>query len=73
MPRPMTHSLMASMLRGLGAEIKRIVISDIVDDTIFSTITLRNGESMIEVDSRPSDAIALAVHCAHLYRHLKKC
>ena len=73
MPRPMTHSLMASMLRGLGAEINRIVISDIVDDTIFSTITLRNGESMIEVDSRPSDAIALAVHCAHLYWHLKKC
>ena len=63
MPRPMTHSLMASMLRGLGAEIKRIVISDIVDDTIFSNITLRNGESMIEIDSRPSDAIALAVHC----------
>jgi bifunctional DNase/RNase len=73
MPRPMTHSLMASMLRGLGAEINRIVISDIVDDTIFSTITLRNGESMIEIDSRPSDAIALAVHCAHLYWHLKKC
>ena len=63
MPRPMTHSLMASMLRGLGAEIERIVISDIVDDTIFATITLRNGESMIELDSRPSDAIALSVHC----------
>ncbi len=63
MPRPMTHSLMASMLRGLGAEIERIVISDIVDDTIFATITLRNGESMIELDSRPSDAIALSVRC----------
>ena len=43
-PRPMTHRLMASMLRGLGVEIERIVISDIVDDTIFATITLRNGE-----------------------------
>ena len=62
MPRPMTHSLMASMLRGLGAEIERIVISDIVEDTIFATITLRNGEAMIELDSRPSDAIAMAVH-----------
>lgn len=63
-PRPMTHDLMRNILESLSVSVQKIVVNDLRDNTYFATITLnRNGES-VEVDSRPSDAIALALRAA---------
>lgn len=60
-PRPMTHDLIKSLLLGLGTGMKKVVVSDLREDTFFAIIWLeRNGE-LISVDSRPSDALALAL------------
>jgi len=60
-PRPMTHDLIRNLLFGLEAAVKKIVVSDLRDDTFYAVIWLeRNGE-MISVDSRPSDALAIAL------------
>jgi bifunctional DNase/RNase len=60
-PRPMTHDLIRNLLFGLEAGVKKIVVNDLKDDTFFAVIWLeRNGE-MISVDSRPSDALAIAL------------
>lgn len=60
-PRPMTHDLMDSMISDLGATVTQVVVSEIKDETFYAKIVMqRNGET-IERDSRPSDAIALAV------------
>jgi bifunctional DNase/RNase len=59
--RPMTHDLIRNLLFGLEAAVKKIVVSDLKDDTFYAVIWLeRNGE-MISVDSRPSDALAIAL------------
>ena len=63
MPRPMTHDLMDSMIRDLGATVTRVVVSEMRDDTFVANVELRTNDATIEVDSRPSDAIALAVRC----------
>jgi uncharacterized protein len=60
-PRPMTHDLMRDMLSEMNAEVERIVISDLVDQTFFATIKMASNGNKAEVSSRPSDAIALAV------------
>ena len=62
MPRPMTHSLMHKMLGDLAAEVEKVVVSDIVDGTFFAILRVKTGNDAIEYDTRPSDAIALAVH-----------
>jgi bifunctional DNase/RNase len=60
-PRPMTHDLIKVLLMGLDASIKKVVVSELKDDTFYALIWLeRNGE-LISVDSRPSDALALAL------------
>ncbi len=60
-PRPMTHDLVTALLKQLEAKIDKIVVCDLQENTFFARIHLnRNGEEL-EVDSRPSDAIALAV------------
>ena len=60
-PRPMTHDLIRNLLFGLEAGVKKIVVSELKDDTFFAVIWLeRNGE-MISVDARPSDALAIAL------------
>jgi hypothetical protein len=60
-PRPMTHDLIKSLLLGLGTGIRKVVVSDLREDTFYAIIWLeRNGE-LISVDSRPSDALALAL------------
>ena len=59
--RPMTHDLMKSMLNELGAELDRVEVTCLKDNTFFSSIYLKVGEKNIVVDSRPSDAIALAL------------
>ena len=60
-PRPMTHDLVTEMLSQLDAQVVRICVTDLRENTFFATITLQQDGSEIEVDSRPSDAIALAV------------
>jgi uncharacterized protein len=60
-PRPMTHDLIRNLLFGLEAGVRKVVVSDLKDDTFFAVIWVeRNGE-MISVDSRPSDALAIAL------------
>ncbi|MCE5324834.1 MAG: DUF151 domain-containing protein [Planctomycetaceae bacterium] len=58
-PRPMTHDLMATVIDAMGGRLERIVINDIRDHTFIATIYIAQGEKLIEIDARPSDAIAL--------------
>jgi bifunctional DNase/RNase len=60
-PRPMTHDLLSDMLEQLGAQIVRITVTELRENTFYAQITLQQDGSEIEVDSRPSDAIALAI------------
>ncbi len=60
-PRPMTHDLMNSIVDVLGASINSIVVSDLKNDTFYAKIIINVDGEQMEVDSRPSDAIALAV------------
>jgi uncharacterized protein len=60
-PRPMTHDLLKRMVESLGASVEKIIISDLQDNTFFAIIQLKHGEHQLEVDARPSDAIALAL------------
>jgi bifunctional DNase/RNase len=58
-PRPMTHDLLESIISGLGARIERIVVNDLRNHTFYAKIVLSLNDKTVEVDSRPSDAIAL--------------
>ena len=58
-PRPMTHDLLASVIENLGAKIEKIVINDLRQHTFFARIHLSVDGRNVEIDSRPSDAIAL--------------
>jgi len=60
-PRPMTHDLVTDMLSQLDAHVVRICVTELRDNTFYATITVQQDGSEIEIDSRPSDAIALAV------------
>ena len=60
-PRPLTHDLIKNILESLNARVQKIVVNDLRDNTFFAVIHLRLGTSDITVDSRPSDAIALAL------------
>jgi len=60
-PRPMTHDLMATMLKKLDAKIERVVITDLKDNTYFAEVHIQHHDKIFVVDSRPSDALALAV------------
>ena len=60
-PRPMTHDLLDSVIKNLGARIERIVVNDLRSHTFFARIILSLNGKTVEVDSRPSDAIALGV------------
>jgi len=59
--RPLTHDLLRNVLQALGAEVQRIDIVDLRDDVFYARIVLRVAGREIEIDSRPSDALALAV------------
>lgn len=61
MPRPMTHDLFCNILEELNIEIREVLISSLTDGTFFSKISLAGESGSGEVDSRPSDAIALAL------------
>ncbi len=60
-PRPMTHDLLKNMLTGLDARVHKIVVNDLRDDTFFAVIWVERDGQIISVDSRPSDALALAL------------
>jgi bifunctional DNase/RNase len=60
-PRPMTHDLLTSMLGELDAQVVRITVTELRENTFHASITIQQNGTEIEVDSRPSDAIALAV------------
>ncbi len=60
-PRPMTHDLISEMLEELDATCTKVSITELKENTFFATITLLVGDREIEIDSRPSDALALAV------------
>jgi bifunctional DNase/RNase len=60
-PRPMTHDLFTDMLGQLEAQVTRIAVTELRENTFYAMITLAVDGSEIEIDSRPSDAIALAV------------
>lgn len=61
MPRPMTHDLLADIIQAMGGELEQIVISDLRDHTFIATLYIRQGQQLLEIDARPSDAIALGV------------
>ena len=60
-PRPMTHDLVTDMLGELNARVSRISVTELRENTFYAVITLQVDGSEIEIDSRPSDALALAV------------
>jgi uncharacterized protein len=60
-PRPMTHDLIKTVLHGLGTGIRKVVVSELKDDTFYAVIWLDKDGELISVDSRPSDALALAL------------
>ena len=60
-PRPMTHDLLDSIIKNLGAKIEKIVVNDLRNHTFYAKIYLNFNGQTVEIDSRPSDAIALGV------------
>jgi uncharacterized protein len=59
--RPMTHDLLKNMVEAMGGHIKRIVVNDLVDNTFFARIIVDVDGKTMEIDARPSDAVALAL------------
>ena len=63
-PRPLTHDLILNVVEKLGGRIEDIVVCDLEDQTYFARLRIRRGkDELIEVDARPSDAIAIAMTC----------
>jgi len=60
-PRPMTHDLLKNILEGLGITVQQVVVNDLKENTFYATIELNYNGSVVSIDSRPSDAIALAL------------
>jgi hypothetical protein len=60
-PRPMTHDLVKNVLFGLDASLRKVVVSELKDDTFYAVIWVEKDGELISIDSRPSDALALAL------------
>ena len=60
-PRPMTHDLIKNLLTGVEATVHKVVVSELKDETFYAVIWLEQNGELISVDSRPSDALALAL------------
>lgn len=67
-PRPLTHDLFASVIRGLGGVLRRVTITRVEDNTYFAELLIQRGDHVFSVDARPSDSIAIALRLdAELY------
>ncbi|QDU91044.1 hypothetical protein Pla175_44610 [Pirellulimonas nuda] len=62
-PRPLTHDLLVSAVEQLGGELRDVVISELRDHTYYAKLRVRLDGELVEIDARPSDAIAVAVSC----------
>ena len=62
-PRPLTHDLLVGIVETMGAELDSVLINELRDHTYFASLRIRYEGELIEIDSRPSDAIAVAVTC----------
>ena len=60
-PRPLTHDLLGTLVRELGAAPVKVQVDDVRDDTFIGSVFVRQGERILELDARPSDAIAIAL------------
>ena len=60
-PRPMTHDLLKNMLLGLNVQVEKVVVNDLRDDTFYALIWMKRDGQRMSIDSRPSDALALAL------------
>jgi uncharacterized protein len=60
-PRPMTHDLLANIIEQMGGRVERIEINDLTDHTFYARIHIRRDGHVLQIDSRPSDAIALGI------------
>ncbi len=60
-PRPMTHDLLKNILEGLGITVQQVIVNDLKENTFYATIELNYNGNVVSIDSRPSDAIALAL------------
>jgi uncharacterized protein len=60
-PRPMTHDLLQNIARGLNAQVQKVVVSELRDDTFYAVIWMDHAGETVAMDARPSDAIALAL------------
>jgi bifunctional DNase/RNase len=63
-PRPLTHDLLHNSIKDLGGVIDHIIVSSMENDTYYATIVVRQGDKVVEIDARPSDALALAVRAS---------
>ena len=60
-PRPMTHDLLVDIINKLNARVEKVIIDDLIDNTFYARIVLKQNDHVVEVDARPSDSIAIAV------------
>ena len=61
LPRPCTHDLLASVIAAADIRVQKVVITDLADNTYYACLVLERDDEVLEIDSRPSDALALAV------------
>jgi uncharacterized protein len=59
--RPLTHDLFASMIRGLGGSLMRVLITKVIENTYYAELIVQRGSEVISIDARPSDSIAIAL------------
>jgi bifunctional DNase/RNase len=59
--RPPTHKLLASVIQDMGGVLERVVINDLQDETFFALLHIRQGNRVLQIDTRPSDAVALGI------------
>lgn len=62
-PRPLTHDLVVSVVDSLGGELQDVIISELKEHTYYARLRVRREGELLEIDARPSDAIAVAVTC----------
>ena len=62
-PRPLTHDLLVNIVEELGAELDSVLITDLRDSTYYARLRVKREGELVEIDARPSDAIAVAVTC----------